>query len=134
MTTVAPRPDAQALRAEIARTRAALGETVEALAAKADVKARVRARVEAKANDLKALAGQAQARAGVVAGRVRAQASHVAGEVAGRAGRTAGTVNAAVRDPGLRAKLRRPVPMAAAGTAAAATAAVAVLALRSRRR
>jgi hypothetical protein len=42
---------AEALRSEIARTRAELGETVEALAAKADVKARVRERVdEAKAN------------------------------------------------------------------------------------
>jgi hypothetical protein len=36
------RGDTEALRAEIARTRAALGETVQALAAKADVKARVR--------------------------------------------------------------------------------------------
>ncbi|WP_433088988.1 DUF3618 domain-containing protein [Dactylosporangium sp. CA-052675] len=142
MTTVAARPDAQELRAEIARTRAALGETVEALAAKADVKARVSAHLKQKANDVRgrardrvrALAGQAQARAGVVAGRVRAQASHAAGEVAGRAGRAAGTVNAAVHDPALRAKLRRPVPMAAVGTAAAATAAVAVFALRTRRR
>lgn len=33
-------PDPEALRQEIARTRAGLGETVEALAAKADVKAR----------------------------------------------------------------------------------------------
>jgi hypothetical protein len=35
-----PAADPDALRAEIARTRAGLGETVEALAAKADVKAR----------------------------------------------------------------------------------------------
>ncbi|WP_433202892.1 DUF3618 domain-containing protein [Dactylosporangium sp. CS-047395] len=35
--------DPEALRAEIVRTRAALGETVEALAAKADVKARAKA-------------------------------------------------------------------------------------------
>jgi hypothetical protein len=35
--------DPEALRAEIVRTRAALGATVEALAAKADVKARARA-------------------------------------------------------------------------------------------
>ncbi|WP_432994135.1 DUF3618 domain-containing protein [Dactylosporangium sp. CA-233914] len=35
--------DADALRAEILRTRAALGQTVEALAAKADVKSRARA-------------------------------------------------------------------------------------------
>jgi hypothetical protein len=37
---------AEALRDEIARTRAELGDTVEALAAKADVKARVRERVD----------------------------------------------------------------------------------------
>jgi hypothetical protein len=36
------RGDADALRAEIAQTRAALGDTVQALAARADVKARVR--------------------------------------------------------------------------------------------
>ncbi|WP_433087981.1 DUF3618 domain-containing protein [Dactylosporangium sp. CA-052675] len=35
--------DPEALRAEIVRTRAALGETLEALAAKTDVKARARA-------------------------------------------------------------------------------------------
>jgi ElaB/YqjD/DUF883 family membrane-anchored ribosome-binding protein len=34
--------DTEALRAEIEQTRAALGDTVQALAAKADVKARVR--------------------------------------------------------------------------------------------
>ncbi|MFC0528449.1 DUF3618 domain-containing protein [Phytohabitans kaempferiae] len=36
------RVDTEALRAEIRQTRAELGETVQALAAKADVKARVR--------------------------------------------------------------------------------------------
>jgi hypothetical protein len=38
--------DPDALRAEIARTRSQLGETVEALAAKADVKARAQESVE----------------------------------------------------------------------------------------
>lgn len=42
MTSGNGRGDAEALRAEIARTRVALGETVQALAAKADVKARVK--------------------------------------------------------------------------------------------
>ncbi|GAA4685882.1 DUF3618 domain-containing protein [Phytohabitans rumicis] len=42
MATVNGKVDTQALRAEIQRTRADLGETVQALAAKADVKARVR--------------------------------------------------------------------------------------------
>lgn len=40
------KPDVAALREEIKRTRAELGETVQALAAKADVKARARDQVE----------------------------------------------------------------------------------------
>jgi hypothetical protein len=46
MTTTNGRGDTEALRLEIARTRAELGETVQALAAKADVKARAREQVE----------------------------------------------------------------------------------------
>ena len=40
------KPDVQALRDEIKQTRADLGETVQALAAKADVKARAKDQVE----------------------------------------------------------------------------------------
>jgi MYXO-CTERM domain-containing protein len=40
------KPDVDALRAEIKQTRAELGETVQALAAKADVKARAHEAVE----------------------------------------------------------------------------------------
>ncbi|WP_426503384.1 DUF3618 domain-containing protein [Dactylosporangium sp. McL0621] len=46
--------DPEALRAEIVRTRAALGETVEALAAKADVKARTRAAIGVTADAMTA--------------------------------------------------------------------------------
>jgi ElaB/YqjD/DUF883 family membrane-anchored ribosome-binding protein len=65
---MAPPPtDVEALRAEIAHTRADLGETVQALAAKADVKARlqesadeakarVREQLQATALELKAAA------------------------------------------------------------------------------
>ena len=42
----APKPTVEELRAEIKRTRADLGETVQALAAKADVKARALDQVE----------------------------------------------------------------------------------------
>ena len=45
-TTPAPKPTVEELRAEIKQTRADLGETVQALAAKADVKARAREQVE----------------------------------------------------------------------------------------
>jgi cell division septum initiation protein DivIVA len=148
MTTVAPVPDAQQLRAEIARTRAALGETVEALAAKADVKARVRhaaddatARARARAE---ALAGRTRTRAATVAGRtrtgaaalagrVRARADHAAAAVTQRAGATAGTVTSTVRDPKLRRRLTGPITVlgaAAVGTVAAVTA----LTLRNRQR
>lgn len=44
--TPAPKPTIDELRAEIKQTRAELGETVQALAAKADVKARARDQVE----------------------------------------------------------------------------------------
>ncbi|WP_051808952.1 DUF3618 domain-containing protein [Actinoplanes subtropicus] len=44
--TPAPKPTIEELRAEIKQTRADLGETVQALAAKADVKARAREQVE----------------------------------------------------------------------------------------
>ena len=45
-TTPAPKPSVEELRAEIKQTRADLGETVQALAAKADVKARAKEQVE----------------------------------------------------------------------------------------
>ena len=45
-TAVEPPKDPAALRAEIAELRADLGDTVEALAAKADVKAQAQAKVE----------------------------------------------------------------------------------------
>ena len=44
--TPAPKPTIEELRAEIKRTRADLGETVQALAAKADVKARAKEQVD----------------------------------------------------------------------------------------
>ena len=44
--TPAPKPTIEELRAEIKQTRADLGETVQALAAKADVKARAKEQVE----------------------------------------------------------------------------------------
>ena len=48
-TTPAPKPTVEELRAEIKQTRADLGETVQALAAKADVKARAKEQVETAA-------------------------------------------------------------------------------------
>jgi anti-sigma-K factor RskA len=48
------------LRAEIVQTRAALGDTVQALAAKADVKARVRASASQTADRIKGSVRQAR--------------------------------------------------------------------------
>ncbi|GIF17554.1 hypothetical protein BJ973_009481 [Actinoplanes tereljensis] len=45
-TAKEPKPSIDELRAEIKQTRADLGETVQALAAKADVKARAKDQVE----------------------------------------------------------------------------------------
>ncbi|MEW2443644.1 DUF3618 domain-containing protein [Micromonospora marina] len=62
--------DPQRLRAEIAQTRAALGDTVEALAAKTDVKARTKAGVEDAA-------AQAREKVTRAAGRIQRAAAAV---------------------------------------------------------
>ena len=53
------KPDLEALRAEIKQTRADLGETVQALAAKTDVKARAKESVEQTKAKVKAQAADA---------------------------------------------------------------------------
>jgi len=63
MTTPTP-TDPQELRAEIRRTRAELGQTIEALAAKTDVKARAKGAAADAADTVRA-------RAEVVRARVR---------------------------------------------------------------
>jgi Protein of unknown function (DUF3618) len=69
--------DPQALRAQIEQTRAELGDTVEALAARADVRARVRER-------LAAISARTRRTAAEAAGAVR---TRVAGLTARRRGR-----------------------------------------------
>jgi len=66
------KPDVQALRAEIKQTRAELGETVQALAAKADVKARAKDQVEQTRQRVLAQAAEAT-------GKVR-EAAQAAGD------------------------------------------------------
>jgi len=63
----------QQLEQEIERTREQLGETVEQLAARADVKSRVQAKAAEVSGRVKATAGQAQQEAAARAGRVRSQ-------------------------------------------------------------
>jgi len=77
-TTPAPKPTVEELRAEIKQTRAELGETVQALAAKADVKARAKDQVEVTKQKVKAQAVEAGEKVRVAAvaatDRVRAAA------------------------------------------------------------
>ena len=101
------KPDVQMLREEIQQTRHDLGETVQALAAKADVKARARESVEhAKA-------------------RVRDSVGHATELVRG-------TVTHASHDAGVTAR-RNPVPVGVV-LAAGAALIITLLILRGRRR
>ena len=69
----APPDDPQQLVEEIERTRERLGDTVEQLAAKADVKARAQDRASQLTGRLKGKAGQARQQAAAAAGQVQRQ-------------------------------------------------------------
>ncbi|MDH6461349.1 ElaB/YqjD/DUF883 family membrane-anchored ribosome-binding protein [Micromonospora sp. A200] len=106
--------DAEALRAEIRRTRVELGETMELLAARADVKARLRES-----------AGQAKE-------RMREQAAQTVARVRGQAAQKADVARAQASEKGAVVR-RNPMPWAT--VAAGAVAAVVVLLIvRGRRR
>jgi hypothetical protein len=68
-----PPDDLQELREEIEQTRQQLGETVEELAAKADVKARTRDKAAELTGRVKGKASHARTDATASAGRIRAQ-------------------------------------------------------------
>jgi cobalamin biosynthesis Mg chelatase CobN len=126
------KPDVRALRAEIAKTRADLGETVQALAAKADVKARAKEQVEqtkAKVKAQAAGAGEKVRDAALIAtDRVRhvaAQASASARGAAADAGGKAQGATYQVR--------RNPIPLAAVLAGVVAVVGV-ILIVRGRRR
>ena len=65
--------DPQQLAEEIERTREQLGETVEALAAKADVKARAQDKASQLTGRLEGKAGKAKQQAAAQAGRIQRQ-------------------------------------------------------------
>ncbi|MGC4748664.1 DUF3618 domain-containing protein [Micromonospora sp. DT201] len=117
--------DTEALREEIRRTRVELGETMEALAAKADVKAR-----------LKESAGQAKERmreqAAQTVARVRGQAVRGAGMARAQAYEKSELVRAQAHDKGELMR-RNPVPWAAIAAGAVATVVVLMI-VRGRRR
>ena len=101
--------DTQLLREEIAQTRADLGETAAALAAKADVKAR------------------AKTKASEVAGRAAA----VAVAARARASREAALTQHQLKNGDVVAVVRRPLPMAA--LAAVVSGAILAVIIRGRR-
>jgi ElaB/YqjD/DUF883 family membrane-anchored ribosome-binding protein len=109
----AAKPDIEALRAEIKRTRAELGETVQALAAKADVKARAKQQVEQTRQRVMAQAAE-------VGERVREAAQQAGGRARAAAGqpREAGSGEMAY-EAGLRARSRAvPISLVFAGAVA----------------
>ena len=79
MTASGPTDDAQELRQEIDQTREQLGETVEQLVAKTDLKARARDQAAALAGRVKDQASQARTQAAVRARKMRDQLSGNAG-------------------------------------------------------
>lgn len=124
------KPDVQALRAEIAQTRVELGETVQALAAKADVKARAKEQVENTKQRVKAQAAEAgqKARDAAQAATVKVRAA------ADTAGEKARTTVAQVQESDAADQVRRqPVPLVAILAGVAAVVGV-ILVVRGRRR
>jgi cobalamin biosynthesis Mg chelatase CobN len=135
------KPDVDALRDEIRQTRAELGETVSALAAKADVKARAKDQVELAKQKVKA---QAAETTGKVTDKVREVAAAATGaavaatgavrHTADRAGEKVAGSGALDRAYVAREQVRRnPVPLAAVLVAGAAVVGL-ILILRGRRR
>jgi hypothetical protein len=106
------KPDLVALRAEIRQTRAALGDTVQALAARADVKARAREQVSQTRQRLLGQAVSATGRLREVAGQATASVKDVAGQTAAASGEVA-------HDAALRVRGNRiPPALIVAGLAA----------------
>ncbi len=117
--------DTEALREEIRRTRVELGETMEALAAKADVKARLKESAEQAKERMREQAAQTVA-------RVRGQAARGAGMARARAYEKGGSVRAQAYDKGELVR-RNPMPWAAIAAGAVATVVVLMI-VRGRRR
>jgi hypothetical protein len=117
--------DTEALREEIRRTRVELGETMEALAAKADVKARLKESAEQAKARMREQAAQTVA-------RVRGQAARGAGMARAQAFEKGEKVRAQAYDKGELVR-RNPVPWAAIAAGAVATVVVLMI-VRGRRR
>lgn len=124
MTTNNTTPtDPEQLREEIAQTRAELGETAAALAAKADVKART-----------KDAAADARARAAQAATDARARAAQAAAEAKDRAAQELALTQQQLKNRDVASVARRPAPMIVLVAAASGIAALAIVLIRRARR
>jgi len=86
------KPDVDALREDIAQTRADLGETVQALAAKADVKARAKDELEQTKAKVKAQAAEATGKVKEAALTATDKVRNVAAQATDKAKNTTGKV------------------------------------------
>jgi cobalamin biosynthesis Mg chelatase CobN len=135
------KPDVDALRAEIKQTRAELGETVQALAAKADVKARAKEQVEQTKQRVRAQAADATGKVRDAALLASERVRHAAAQATASARGTATQATDKMRESGALEKAqgagdqvrRNPVPFAAVLAAAVVVVGV-ILVVRGRRR
>jgi hypothetical protein len=133
------KPDVEALRAEIKQTRSELGETVQALAAKADVKARAKEQVEQTKQRVRAQAAEATGKVRDAAvhatDRVRAAAGQAGDRVGQAADRASQATDRAVTPAGEAdvAVAGRRIPIALLVAGAAAVVGVILLVRGSRR-
>jgi cobalamin biosynthesis Mg chelatase CobN len=135
------KPDVDALKADIKQTRAELGETVQALAAKTDVKARAKEQVEQTKQRVKAQAADATGKVRDAALLATDRVRHAAAQASASARGTAAQATDKVRESGALDKAqvagdqvrRNPVPVAAVLVATALVIGV-ILVVRGRRR
>jgi hypothetical protein len=124
------KPSVEDLRAEIQQTRSELGETVQALAAKADVKARAKDQVEQTKQKVKAQAVEAGEKVRVAAVAAGDKVRSVAGQASDKVKDTS------PRDLAYQAKAQArtsPVPMSLVFAGVAAIVGVILIVRGSRR-
>jgi hypothetical protein len=132
------------LRAEIAQTRTELGETAAALAAKADVPARVKQSAADKGHQVAAKASVLREQVAAKAGELGDQAAEKAGALSGQAAVKAGELREKVADEvqttqqqlqngDVAGVAKRPAPIAVLAGVAVAAAATVTIIRRARR-
>ena len=135
------KPDVEALREDIKQTRAELGETVQALAAKADVKARAKEQVELTKAKAKTQVHEATEKVREAAANAAAVASDKVRAATSQAGDKVSLASDKVRETGALEKAqdareqvrRNPVPFAAVLAAGVALVGI-ILIVRRRSR